>query len=751
MTWQTTHRSSVWACGKHLSFSRAWYLPRDRRFFPPRGIASISTAAQLPPPAGQQLGRLSRSFLRNQQAQLINTAAATPTHASLSKPVVRLPDPAKLIPLLATELIPRGQIRSAMIHESLNLYISSETFTVEPIFLDPSIRRETLVINRGDASLQLNAPPSPTLRQEEVVQIHGLIGIIHLNAGDHIVIITDRRRVGTISGHDIYKLTGHKIIPVQRSKLHLSEHQIQDDLSYVMMLDSLLGAQCFYFSYSFDITNTLQRQAEAAEEGGNKAVWEKADERFFWNRFMNRKLMNYSKTNPENHLNNFILPIMCGFIEIVKSNIQGQQFTFALISRRNHHRAGTRYHSRGVDADGNVSNNVETEQVVITESGMKSAYVQTRGSIPLYWRQVANIRYQPKLVIDPNPQTAASFRKHFEDQIKRYGGNIAVNLINKKGYEQRLGDEFAKHARLMNEPRLKYVHFDFHHECRKMRWDRISVLLDEIRPELEKQGYFRADAKGLVLNKQTSVVRSNCMDCLDRTNVVQSVLARTSLRQQFVDLGILPADGRVEDAIEFERTYKHMWADNADEVSKQYSGTGALKTDFTRGGKRTRAGALQDFRNSAVRYFKNNFLDGSRQDAFNLFLGVYEVNPTIASPFLQQDKPLRYLAIPLGIVLSIFMIMVVHLATPYSASWKLIFSALWIGIMYFLIKLMVKYGTDYVDMPRLAAKLVTEADAASELLEMQSLTGLQSRSEAAGKSAEPMPETSRQFSREKDT
>lgn len=56
-----------------------------------------------------------------------------------------------------------------------------------------------------------------------------------------------------------------------------------------------------------------------------------------------------------------------------------------------------------------------------------------------------------------------------------------------------------------------------------------------------------------------------------------------------------------------------VWADNADVVSIQYSGTGALKTDFTRTGKRTQIGALRDGVNSMTRYYKNNFADGYRQ------------------------------------------------------------------------------------------------------------------------------------------
>ena len=59
-----------------------------------------------------------------------------------------------------------------------------------------------------------------------------------------------------------------------------------------------------------------------------------------------------------------------------------------------------------------------------------------------------------------------------------------------------------------------------------------------------------------------------------------------------------------------------MWADHANFISIAYSGTGALKTDFTRTGKRTRKGLLEDGLNSVVRYLKNNFFDGARQASY---------------------------------------------------------------------------------------------------------------------------------------
>lgn len=78
-------------------------------------------------------------------------------------------------------------------------------------------------------------------------------------------------------------------------------------------------------------------------------------------------------------------------------------------------------------------------------------------------------------------------------------------------------------------------------------------------------------------------------------------------------LGLLQEGQRVEDQFDFERLFKNIWADHADVISTQYSGTGALKTDFTRTGKRTKSGLVRDGVNSLVRYYKNNFADGFRQ------------------------------------------------------------------------------------------------------------------------------------------
>lgn len=79
-----------------------------------------------------------------------------------------------------------------------------------------------------------------------------------------------------------------------------------------------------------------------------------------------------------------------------------------------------------------------------------------------------------------------------------------------------------------------------------------------------------------------------------------------------------------------------------------------------RTGKRTYMGAFNDLVNSLTRYVKNNYMDGSRQDAIDLFLGNYVVEPASfvsgqhhVSPFTDK-RPLSVQLVPVGLVASLF-------------------------------------------------------------------------------------------------
>jgi len=60
-----------------------------------------------------------------------------------------------------------------------------------------------------------------------------------------------------------------------------------------------------------------------------------------------------------------------------------------------------------------------------------------------------------------------------------------------------------------------------------------------------------------MVKEQTSVIRTNCMDCLDRTNVVQSMFARHVITKQLVEVGIFKETDRVDMFPDFESMFRN--------------------------------------------------------------------------------------------------------------------------------------------------------------------------------------------------
>lgn len=512
---------------------------------------------------------------------------------------------------------------------------------------------------------------------------------------------TNSHVAGSLQGHLIYKTAGFDFLP-------LRDYHFKDpaEEAYLRLLKYNLRSASLYFSRTWDLTNAYQRQT-----GLTDFTWRKADERFFWNSYVSQELIAAASIDPL--IGEFVMPLIYGYVKLVQTTINSQLVTFGLITRRSRWRAGTRYFRRGIDDEGNVGNYNETEQILCMPTRNEAdlevsvfSYVQTRGSVPVYWAEVNNLQYKPRLKVGGSPLHSA--KKHFDQQKKIYGKNYLVNLVNQKGYELPVKEAYEKLVEEMQDPSLQYVYFDFHHECSKMKWHRVQLLIESLLAlGMDKQGWYHAKVgreKSVIEQVQQSVVRTNCMDCLDRTNVVQSQLAKWVLQKQLEAAGVVSVGQPWENDREFERVFRNMWADNADAVSSSYSGTGALKTDFTRLGKRTILGALNDLQNSIFRYYKNNLLDGPRQDGFDLFLGNHLPYETLDSPF-RDARPLFHQAIPYLLFGSLIML-IASLAFPKEDSaWvtNKLFLILWIALFIYSFKFLKDHGLQYVNWPKLVA------------------------------------------------
>jgi len=159
----------------------------------------------------------------------------------------------------------------------------------------------------------------------------------------------------------------------------------------------------------------------------------------------------------------------------------------------------------------------------------------------------------------------------------------------------------------------------------------------------------------------------------------------------------------VDDHPEFMAIFRIVWADHADDIAMAYAGSGALKADFTRTGVRSRQGLMKDGYNSMTRYFKNNFFDGPRQDAFDLMTGAWVARrgPGLGMSLLLDQRPLVIRAMPYILSFAIFMLLA-GLTLPRSSDYSLTYYfAVWSVISALTSIFIAAHGIQYVSWPKL--------------------------------------------------
>ncbi|ODA83724.1 hypothetical protein RJ55_02239 [Drechmeria coniospora] len=412
------------------------------------------------------------------------------------------------------------------------------------------------------------------------------------------------------------------------------------------------SSRSFYFSYDVDITRNLAQGGLLSTS--TAPLHTQSDKDFFWNRHILQPFVEMGQES-------LALPLMQGFVgqrefvadshppkkaemgnlaastEVPSPPSSGKArastevrqsektFLLTLISRRSTQRAGLRYLRRGVNEDGFTANMVETEQILSSpawDAGLPiRSFLQIRGSIPLFFSQSAYALKPAPLIQHSQDANYSACKLHLERLEKSYGALQIVNLVEKQGIEEPLGTQYQKNIERFNAEandghKIPFEWFDFHRECRGMKFENVSHLLLKLQRGLEEMGSTTYE-NGELSQRQKAVLRTNCMDCLDRTNVCQSSFAKHMLERQLQDVGIdLNAQLDQETA-----WFNMLWADNGDAVSKQYASTAAMKGDYTRTKKRDYRGALNDLGLSLARFYNGMVNDYFSQAAIDFLLG----------------------------------------------------------------------------------------------------------------------------------
>uniref|UniRef100_A0A3Q2H157 Synaptojanin-1 n=1 Tax=Equus caballus TaxID=9796 RepID=A0A3Q2H157_HORSE len=417
----------------------------------------------------------------------------------------------------------------------------------------------------------------------------------------YLVLVTGCMSVGKIQESEVFRVTSTEFISLR------IDSSDEDRISEVR---KVLNSGNFYFAWSASgVSLDLSLNAHRSMQEHT------TDNRFFWNQSLHLHLKHYGV-----NCDDWLLRLMCGGVEIRTIYAAHKQAKACLISRLSCERAGTRFNVRGTNDDGHVANFVETEQVVYLDDSV-SSFIQIRGSVPLFWEQpglqVGSHRVRMSRGFEAN---APAFDRHFRTLKNLYGKQIIVNLLGSKEGEHMLSKAFQSHLKASEHAAdIQMVNFDYHQMVKGGKAEKLhSVLKPQVQKFLD-YGFFYFDGSE-VQRCQSGTVRTNCLDCLDRTNSVQAFLGLEMLTKQLEALGLAEKPQLVT---RFQEVFRSMWSVNGDSISKIYAGTGALE------GK-AKAGKLKDGARSVTRTIQNNFFDSSKQEAIDVLLLGNTLNSDLA-------------------------------------------------------------------------------------------------------------------------
>lgn len=208
--------------------------------------------------------------------------------------------------------------------------------------------------------------------------------------------------------------------------------------------------QGMYFSYTYDLTNTLQRAAGNTVKG--KSLFDLVDETYLWNKKMSE---DFSKAK----VIDWLVPLIKGYVEIIDEVVNNEPLKLVLISRRGIRRAGTFERTCGVDENGNVANTVESEQILYYKNEVYS-FNQLRGSVPVFWTREGS-----KIDVTRLPEySIAAFAKHVDHLVALHNRVIMLNLLNEDNEsEMKLSRALEANEETYEKNKVsavRYYHFD---------------------------------------------------------------------------------------------------------------------------------------------------------------------------------------------------------------------------------------------------------------------------------------------------
>lgn len=410
--------------------------------------------------------------------------------------------------------------------------------------------------------------------------------------------------------------------------------------------------------------------------------------------------------------------------------VDGSHITAALVTRLACTRAGTRYNRRGLDAaTGVVANFSETTQLLYNnDNRIVSSFRLIRGSIPRCWQQPANLTFKPSINVSAKDRGHRELRLHLSRLSDLFGQQFVhcIDATSKSTFESPLSEAYAgafepcehkvppspsmgaasgTHDEALPPLCAVYTKFDV---GTVMKREKLYHLVQEQLLALVERpvgldndgsraglvpsvyiGHKDTDGSWQQVDTQPGLFRVNCLDCLDRANLVQSMLCLHVAQRQVAACGKTetPEMSLVNAT---SSALRGLWAGNGTALSALYAGSKPHFLDILVTGKRASAlhRSIDGGHIALQRYLQQNFFDGPKQDTVSLVTRSFHVKPVSANPFdrrMTTYKALMLLALAFAVGASLVNggLMLAFERYRFRTDFMLV-QAMWCAAMWFL-------------------------------------------------------------------
>ena len=188
---------------------------------------------------------------------------------------------------------------------------------------DLSIAEDDIIYTKTEMSQLLNAVDDgnkSTGGLKLKCSTWGLLGFIRFTGSYYMLLITKRSQVAMIGGHYIYQIDGTELVSLTTpSSTRFRLDRNPEEARFVGILNNLDLSRSFYFSYSYDITHTLQynmrRERETLSQGRPVTTQKQYSAMFIWNHYLLEPAAEVLKNTYD-----WCLPIIHGFIDQASTN-----------------------------------------------------------------------------------------------------------------------------------------------------------------------------------------------------------------------------------------------------------------------------------------------------------------------------------------------------------------------------------------------------------------------------------------------